>query len=322
MFTSCSNLKSYGNITFGINTNATAMFSTCVGLVRVGNINLGGSVTSTSSMFSGCNRLESVGAISNATALNNMSTMFNNCYSLRAGPDLTLTAVNLNMASMFLNCFSLVSAPAITSAGTVTTTASMFQNCVNLNSVPNYAWSYASGSGNTTNMFDGCRALVTAPTLNLAQVTNATSMFNGCFSLISGGSWTTTNLTNASNMFNACSALQIAPTFTATAQITNVQGMFQFSGLVEFPAYNFTGVTSSGNLGGFVGGPNVSRVQVTGLRFSVAFSQCRLAGAQLDEIYTNLPTVTAQTITVTGNWGTATDTPSIATGKGWAVTGS
>jgi hypothetical protein len=27
------------------------------------------------------------------------------------------------------------------------------------------------------------------------------------------------------------------------------------------------------------------------------------------------------TLTVTGNWGTATDTPTIATNKGWTVTG-
>ena len=28
-----------------------------------------------------------------------------------------------------------------------------------------------------------------------------------------------------------------------------------------------------------------------------------------------------ETITVTGNWGTATDNPTIATAKGWSVTG-
>jgi hypothetical protein len=47
----------------------------------------------------------------------------------------------------------------------------------------------------------------------------------------------------------------------------------------------------------------------------------QLAAAQLDEIYTNLPTVTSKTITVSGNWGTAGDTPTIATAKGWTVTG-
>jgi hypothetical protein len=46
-----------------------------------------------------------------------------------------------------------------------------------------------------------------------------------------------------------------------------------------------------------------------------------LNGTQLDAYYTALPTIVSQTLTVTGNWGTATDTPSIATAKGWTVTG-
>jgi hypothetical protein len=37
-------------------------------------------------------------------------------------------------------------------------------------------------------------------------------------------------------------------------------------------------------------------------------------------LYTSLQTV-ARTITVTGNWGTASDNPAIATAKGWTVTG-
>jgi hypothetical protein len=47
-----------------------------------------------------------------------------------------------------------------------------------------------------------------------------------------------------------------------------------------------------------------------------------LSATQLNAIYTNLASgVVSQTITVTGNWGAATDTPSIATAKGWTVTG-
>jgi hypothetical protein len=40
----------------------------------------------------------------------------------------------------------------------------------------------------------------------------------------------------------------------------------------------------------------------------------------LNNLYTSLQTA-ARTITVTGNWGTASDNPSIATAKGWTVTG-
>ena len=36
---------------------------------------------------------------------------------------------------------------------------------------------------------------------------------------------------------------------------------------------------------------------------------------------TGTVTPAALTVTVTGNWGTATDNPTIATAKGWTVTG-
>lgn len=47
-----------------------------------------------------------------------------------------------------------------------------------------------------------------------------------------------------------------------------------------------------------------------------------LSSAALNEIYTNLPTVTGQIITVTSNYGIDGDNPAIATAKGWTVTGS
>jgi hypothetical protein len=57
------------------------------------------------------------------------------------------------------------------------------------------------------------------------------------------------------------------------------------------------------------------------MRFTHSILNCKLSAAALNSYYTALPTVTGQTLTVTGNWGTATDNPAIATAKGWAVTG-
>jgi hypothetical protein len=67
--------------------------------------------------------------------------------------------------------------------------------------------------------------------------------------------------------------------------------------------------------------PSLSRIEARNFRFTFVISVCKLSATALNEIYTNLPSVVGQTITVTSNWGTATDTPSIATAKGWAVTG-
>lgn len=60
---------------------------------------------------------------------------------------------------------------------------------------------------------------------------------------------------------------------------------------------------------------------MTGCGYSISYAGCALSAAALNEIYTNLGTVTGQTITVTGNYGISGDDPTIATAKGWTVTG-
>jgi hypothetical protein len=55
---------------------------------------------------------------------------------------------------------------------------------------------------------------------------------------------------------------------------------------------------------------------------TLSLSGCNLSATALDAIYTALPSVSGQTITVTGNVGTGGDNPSIATAKGWTVTES
>ena len=68
---------------------------------------------------------------------------------------------------------------------------------------------------------------------------------------------------------------------------------------------------------------SLTSVELTGCKYSVSVASCLLSGTALDTLYTSLGTAAAsQSITVTGNYGTPTDTPSIATAKGWTVVGS
>ena len=68
--------------------------------------------------------------------------------------------------------------------------------------------------------------------------------------------------------------------------------------------------------------PSLARAPVTGMRFSFSVAGCKLSAVALNEIFTGLPTVTGQTITVTNNYGIsqAGYDPTIATAKGWTVT--
>ena len=81
-------------------------------------------------------------------------------------------------------------------------------------------------------------------------------------------------------------------------------------------------VTSTAN-GNITGGstPSLKRMLISGMRFSFTVANCQLSAAALNEIFTGLPTVTGQTITVTGNYGVggAGYNASIAIAKGWTV---
>jgi hypothetical protein len=59
---------------------------------------------------------------------------------------------------------------------------------------------------------------------------------------------------------------------------------------------------------------------MSGTANTISYLNCELSAAELNKIYTGLATAT-KTITVTGNWGVASDNPAIATAKGWTVTG-
>jgi len=71
----------------------------------------------------------------------------------------------------------------------------------------------------------------------------------------------------------------------------------------------------------FLGCVDMGKSLITGMSVDHSYLNCNLSATALDEIYTNLPVVVGKTITVTGNYGVASDTPAIATGKGWTVTG-
>jgi len=89
------------------------------------------------------------------------------------------------------------------------------------------------------------------------------------------------------------------------------------------PALVTTAVTSSSNFTNmFVNCNSNARIEAKDFRFTFSVASNKLSAAALDEIYTNLPVVVGQTITVSGNYGIAGDTPTIATAKGWTVTGS
>src|SRR5574337_254034 len=196
-----------------------------------------------------------------------------------------------SFSNMFNGCNSLQSVPLLnTAAGT--NFSSMFVSCYSLQSVP--LLNTAAGT-NFSSMFSGCRSLQSVPLLNTAAGTNFTNMFSSCYSLQSVPLFNTAAGTSFGSMFNSCSTLQSVPLFNTAAG------------------------TSFGSM--FSGCYSLQSGRLAGTATTISYANCKLSAAALNDIYAGLATVTSKTITVSDNYGTASDDPSIATAKGWTVTG-
>jgi surface protein len=223
-----------------------------------------------------------------------------------------------SMANMFNNCSSLQSVPLFNTQN-VTAMNSMFSNARSLKSVPLFNTQNVT---NMSNMFSICSSLHSVPLFNTQNVTNMSIMFNNCFSLQSVPLFNTQNVTNMNNMFNSCSSLQSVPLFN-TQNVTDMSAMFASSQSINsIPALSTAAINTDFGVSFASSSNSLNRCQMVFQR-TVSFANCQLSRDAIVEIFNNLAVVTtAQTITITGNWGVTALSAAdllIATNKGWVV---
>ena len=262
--------------------------------------------TSCSSMFSNCFSLQSLNLISfNTAAVTNMSVMFSNCFSLQSLNLISFnTAAVTNMSVMFNSCFSLQSLNLSSfNTAAVTNMSYMFSNCYSLQSL-------------------------NLSSFNTAAVTNMSVMFNSCFSLqsLNLSSFNTAAVTNMSYMFSNCYSLQsLNLSSFNTASVTNMSVMFQncFSlQSIDLSATNVGAVTAAGNFTSFTASTSsLIKCRLPQAKWSFTVANNPLTTAELNLLFGDLATTTGQTITITGCTGATTCDKTIATSKGWTVTG-
>lgn len=271
-------------------------------------------VVSMQSMFGYCSSLVTV-PLFDTSKVSNIGQMFVQCPALRTVPLFDFGNVT-NATSMFSTCGLLNSIPAFNLSKCVTM-GTMFYNCSSLRNVPLFTLGALTDA---SNMFGGCLSLQTIPLLNLSTVTNANYLFGNCAQLVTVPLFNLSAVTNASSMFYSCTRLQTVPLFNLAAA-TDISNMFYGCvSLSTLPAFNFSAVTVANN-SIFTGSAPFIKLSFTGLSININLYGTKLSAAALNEVYTNLPVVSGKTITVTGNWGTVADDPSIATAKGWTVVG-
>jgi surface protein len=337
MFYSCSSLESVPLFSTASVTSMSQMFYSCSSLESVPLFTTS-SVTTMASMFNLCTSLESV-PLFTTSSVTSMSSMFSYCSSLESVP-LFNTASVTNMQSMFSYCTSLKSVPLFNTAS-VTTMSSMFVGCISLKSVPLFNTASVT---TMQSMFNSCISLKSVPLFNTASVTTMQSMFENCLSLESIPSFNTTSVVSSGLQNFAAYTFSLKNLTISSAVHTTINGLlhsgntispltgsgsFAFSSTsvraIKTISVNCSGVTSALSSAPFstTGFTNVSSIIMTGMKYAFSVGGMRLDGTALDALYTSLGTAAgAQTLTVTTNHGTVDDTPSIATTKGWTVTGS
>ena len=262
--------------------------------------------TSCANMFRDCSSLQSLNLSSfNTAAVTSMATMFFNCYSMQS---LNLSSFNTaavtNMTSMFSACNSLQSLNLSSfNTAAVTNMASMFSACSSLQSL-------------------------NLSSFNTAAVLSMASMFGGCSSLqyIDLSSFNTAAVTSMQSMFQNCSSLQsLNLSSFNTAAVTSMAYMFQYCyslQSIDFSATNVGAVTAAGNFSSFTASTSsLIKCRLPQAKWSFTVANNPLTATELNLLFGDLATVSGQTITITGCIGAATCDKTIATNKGWTVTG-
>ena len=243
--------------------------------------------------FYDCGKLEYVAGL-NSSSCENFSYIFNMCDILREVGTLN-TSSGKDFGATFQGCFALTGMPALdlSNATDIDTT---FHQCQSMVEYPPLRINPAVYDYKLT--WYGNSSLVSIDSFykNLSAAGLSFGLFAACSSLT--GIPTDINLSNSEKTeltFGNCTSLRDIPNGLDIAAATNAVNMFDGCSILS---------------GGYVANCGTS----------IGFVDCNFDAAHLDAQYTALDSgVTAKTISVGGNPGLTSDTPSIATTKGWTV---
>ncbi len=303
MFNECRSLESVPLFNTALVTNFNNLFVSCQSLIDVPAFNTS-SATGMASMFSGCISITKV-PLFNTSLVTTMASMFANCQSLLNVPLFNTSLVN-TMANMFDNCLSLKKVPLFNTAS-VTSMANMFVSCLSLTDVPLFNTSSVTLM---SSMFSGCQSITEIPFFVTSNVTTMASMFLNCYGLGSIPLFDTSKVTSMANMFQNCVSLRVIPSFDTSLVITFAT---MCSSCYSLVSVNFTatgtGVSTTGKFTNmFTNCYSLKKGKLGAAEYTVSFTGCSMAEAELEEMMTALDTIgfPSQTLTITNNFGALT----------------
>jgi hypothetical protein len=170
-------------------------------------------------------------------------------------------------------------------------------------------------------MFQGCYSLISAPVFDCSSTTSMANMFRLCTSLktvggFSGGS----SCVQIGSMFDSCYSIETVPYIGCLTSNASLSGAFSDCvSLRSIGGFTASNTSSQSNI--FNKCYNLAVGTLYGVRASIEYTDCNLSPTELNRIFSNLDTVSSKIISIGGNWGSFTCDRSIATAKGWTVSG-
>ena len=180
-------------------------------------------------------------------------------------------------------------------------------------------WFDFSESSSTGYAFSGWSNLQNVRIRNTGSIWFMESMFSYCTALTTVPTFDTHTVGHMSFMFYECSSLTEVPAFD-TANVTGMSSMFyDCSSLIEVPAFDTASVTDMGAM--FNGCWSLERAPLKNVKVDLDVSWTAMDAPALNELFDGLAPVPGKTIFIAGTPGADTCNRSIATAKGWTVTG-
>lgn len=337
---SCPNATSL--VLSGTSTGA----STVLILSMLERINVVSHNVSNMSYMLAYNRVMQSVSLSNTSSVTNMSYMFDGCWGLKSVPLFDTSSVT-NMQGMFRGCGALKSLPLFNTIS-VTDMTDMLQGCNVLQSVPFFNTSSVT---NMSGMLRNCYSIETIPLFNTSSVVNMTNIFlnSQALRILPGLNISKINSVANNNLqVTTIGSLGKAPLlnnrWTLSFGNTNIGSSELNEMYTSLAVLNPNVVNISGNgstvtytvddITAFVTGRTVTITGVNPSSYNLtnatvgtvdAVSNTFTVSNTTQDTYVSGGVAAIQdnrTITVTGNPGITGDNPTIATAKGWTVTGS
>ena len=195
-----------------------------------------------------------------------------------------------------------------------TSLANWFDSCVLLEEITGLDTSQVTSFNFA---FYNCNALRDFSWISFAKATDMTSAFAGCYGLKSI-TLNVPTITSLSTTFDGCNSLRRAEVIAPAA----ASAAYLFRGCALLTDVTLRTAAGASRNNTYHRSDMISWINdLSASTMTVSVSYCNLNAAALNKIFTDLGTVTSGTITISYAPGAATCNRSIATTKGWTVTG-